>query len=350
MRKYILDLTVRERTYLGAEYVLLKLTRLNEPLPAMFPGQFAELKIGNTSISVKASETTTSIGNSEAATSAIISENTAKAFESLTQGNSLECKYNSEKVEMTSVETIGTTGEWQMPPLLRRPISIHYVDYAQNEVWFLVRIVGTGTRMLGVLQEGDIVNVMLPLGNGFTLPAVNATKLDQTLQMPSTIDTQSFDNEQEAALQTPLLIGGGVGIAPLLYLGKVLRKQSVSPTFLLGARTERELQQLEEFEQFGTVYTTTEDGSHGEQGFVTQHSVLQNRVFSQIYCCGPLPMMKAVASYAKEKNIPCEVSLENRMACGIGACLCCVENTTQGHQCVCTDGPVFNTKDLLWQI
>ena len=93
---------------------------------------------------------------------------------------------------------------------------------------------------------------------------------------------------------------------------------------------------------------TTEDGSMGERGFVTQHPVLQDRRFDFIYTCGPRPMMAAIAAYARQTGSPCEVSLENTMACGIGACLCCVEDTRQGHQCVCTAGPVFNIEQLKW--
>ena len=94
---------------------------------------------------------------------------------------------------------------------------------------------------------------------------------------------------------------------------------------------------------------TTEDATLGEKGFVTNHSVLSDD-FDKIYTCGPTPMMKAVARYANEKGIDCEASLENMMACGLGACLCCVEKTTEGNLCVCKEGPVFNIKRLLWQI
>jgi dihydroorotate dehydrogenase electron transfer subunit len=87
----------------------------------------------------------------------------------------------------------------------------------------------------------------------------------------------------------------------------------------------------------------------GEKGFVTNHSVLQKETFDMIQVCGPTPMMKAVARYAREKGIECEVSLEILMACGLGACLCCVEKTTEGNLCVCKEGPVFNIKRLLWQ-
>lgn len=206
---------------------------------------------------------------------------------------------------------------------LRRPISINFVDRTTNEVWFLVQTIGDGTRQMGRLQKGDVMNVVLPLGNNFTIPTDKSEKL--------------------------LLIGGGVGTAPMLFLGEQLYNKGYNPVFLLGAKSRKDLLLLEQFETYGAVFTTTEDGSHGEKGFVTRHSIL-NEPFDRIYTCGPKPMMVNVARYAKSKNITCEVSLENTMACGIGACLCCVENTTEGHLCVCTEGPVFNINRLLWQI
>ena len=106
--------------------------------------------------------------------------------------------------------------------------------------------------------------------------------------------------------------------------------------------------QLEEFEALGRTFVTTEDGSYGEKGFVTQHSVLSKERFTSIHVCGPGPMKKAVARYAKAEGIACEVSLENMMACGLGACLCCVEKTVKGNVCVCTEGPVFNVNELTW--
>ena len=241
MKKYILDLKVRETVAVGKQFVLLRLTD-SEPLPEMLPGQFVEVRVDNT----------------------------------------------------PSV-------------LLRRPISIHYYNKENNELGLLVQLIGDGTRWMATLKAGDTLNVVLPLGNGFTLP----TSTDES----------------------PLLVGGGVGVAPLLYLGMKLKEMGVTPTFLLGSRTENELMQIDEFEKYGPVYITTENGAVGEKGYVTQHSVLANNKFSQVYTCGPKPMMMAVARWAKSANVPCEVSLENKMACGVGACLCCVEDTKEGNVC-----------------
>lgn len=206
---------------------------------------------------------------------------------------------------------------------LRRPISINFVDREKNELWLLIATVGDGTRQLAKLLPGDLLNCILPLGNGFCA---------------------------EGGPSVPLLIGGGVGVAPLLYLGAELAKNGITPTFLLGARTKNDLLLLDEFKKYGCVVITTEDGSEGEKGFVTNHSLLQQERFDHIFTCGPTPMMKAVARYAKQADIDCEVSLENLMACGLGACLCCVEKTVDGNLCVCKDGPVFNINQLLWQV
>ena len=207
---------------------------------------------------------------------------------------------------------------------LRRPISINFVDREQNELWLLVAAVGEGTRKLAQLHTGEVLNCLLPLGNGFTMP-------------------QSKD-------ERILLVGGGVGVAPLLYMGAEMKRMGFEATFLLGARTSKDLLMLDIFKRYGRVYVTTEDGSEGEKGFVTNHSLLQAEQFTRIATCGPTPMMKAVAVFARKAEVECEVSLENLMACGLGACLCCVEKTTEGNLCVCKDGPVFNIRKLLWQV
>ena len=205
---------------------------------------------------------------------------------------------------------------------LRRPISLHCVDYQRNEVGFLVQKVGKGTASLWEKRPGSTLNAILPLGKGFTMP--------------------------KSPKQKVLLVGGGVGIAPLLFMGTEMQKMGANPTFLLGARSKSDLLRLDAYRACGDVYVTTEDGSEGEKGFVTQHSILQREKFENIAVCGPKPMMLAMTCYAKQAGIPCEVSLENMMACGLGACLCCVEDTKDGNVCVCKEGPVFNVEKLKW--
>lgn len=204
---------------------------------------------------------------------------------------------------------------------LRRPISIHDVDVEQNEITLLVQQVGEGTRHLAALKVGDRVNIVLPLGNGFSL----------------------LEKGEKC-----LLVGGGIGIAPLYYFAKVLNEKGIRPTLLLGGKSQSDLLRLADYQRFGETFMTTEDGSLGEKGFVTMHSVWQRQSFDKIYACGPKPMMKAVAKLADENGVWCEVSLENLMACGLGACLCCVEDTVDGHVCVCKEGPVFNIRRLKW--
>ena len=205
---------------------------------------------------------------------------------------------------------------------LRRPISIHDVDYQNRTITLLVQRVGEGSNKISDTELDDTLNIIYPLGNGFTIP--------------------------EDKNKNVVLVGGGIGIAPLYYLGKMLKEKGIEPQFLLGGRSKSDLIMLEDFEKVGVVYITTNDGSLGEQGFVTQHSIWKEKKFDMIYTCGPKPMMMALTKMARENNIDCEVSLENLMACGLGACLCCVENTIEGNVCVCKEGPVMNINKLLW--
>ncbi len=260
MKKTISDLLIKEAKLLREDYILLRLTHPEQPLPEMLPGQFVEVRIDHSPAT-----------------------------------------------------------------FLRRPISINFADKDTNELWLLVHGIGEGTRTLLAAKAGDRLNCLLPLGNGFTIPEGKGQKL--------------------------LLVGGGVGTAPLLYYGKILKEAGHTPVFLLGGRSKRDLLQLEQFQTYGEVHLTTEDGSAGERGFVTNHSILEKETFDAIATCGPKPMMQAVARFAVSKDIPCEASLENLMACGLGACLCCVEKTADEHNvCVCKEGPVFNVKQLKWQI
>ncbi len=204
---------------------------------------------------------------------------------------------------------------------LRRPISVYDFDKTTRVLKMLIQVVGSGTSKLSMIRPGGSVNAVFPLGNSFTKPA---------------------DNENI------LLVGGGVGIAPLLYLGRVILESGGKPEFLLGFRNKASVLDIEEFENLGKVWLTTEDGSSGVKGYVTAHPVISSEKYSRIYCCGPDPMMKAVAAIAKRTGAECEVSLEHLMACGFGVCLCCVVPTTSGNLCTCTDGPIFNTKVLKW--
>jgi dihydroorotate dehydrogenase electron transfer subunit len=204
---------------------------------------------------------------------------------------------------------------------LRRPISIHDVDYEKNSFKILIQIVGKGTEKLSHLKNGETLNLIYPLGNSFSLPG---------------------DNEKV------LLVGGGCGIAPLLFLGKYFSANGSVPDILLGFRNSSRIIEFEEYREIGDVFVTTEDGSMGEKGYVTSHSVLSERKYDRICCCGPDSMMKALAAYSRKRNIICEVSLENLMACGIGACLCCIVDTVKGNLCTCIDGPIFNVIDLKW--
>lgn len=205
---------------------------------------------------------------------------------------------------------------------LRRPISVYDVDYERNILYLLIQIVGEGTMILSKLKSGEILNLVYPLGNSFSLP----------------------DGEKA------LLIGGGVGVAPLLLLGRWLKEQNKEPVFLFGFRNSGLLVDIDLFNRFGKVYIATDDGSTGEKGVVTQHSFLRNVSgdIGMVYTCGPEVMMKAVALWAENNDIHCEASLETYMACGIGACLCCAQETVHGISHVCTDGPVFNSKELVW--
>jgi dihydroorotate dehydrogenase electron transfer subunit len=207
---------------------------------------------------------------------------------------------------------------------LRRPFSIFDVDYYANKLSIVVKVAGAGSKKLTEIEEGSSVDMIYPLGNGFSLPESNGEFL---------------------------LVGGGVGVAPLFLLAKQLNEKGIKPHILLGARTFEDHILIEEFKQLGDVYITTDDGSLGTKGFVVAHEIWAKKgAYGKIFCCGPEPMMKAVAVKANQLNIDCEVSLENMMACGFGVCLCCVTKTSDGNKCVCTDGPVFNTKDLKWLI
>jgi len=206
---------------------------------------------------------------------------------------------------------------------LRRPFSVLDVDYEKRTISLLVKILGRGSRKLTEAKVGQTISAIFPLGKSFTLPDKN---------------------------DRILLIGGGSGVAPMLFLSKICGLDPANVTVLIGARSLSDHIDITAHQSYGNFFFTTEDGSLGEKGYVTNHPVFTEKLtqFSKIYTCGPELMMKSIGSKAIEKNIFCEVSLENMMACGFGVCLCCVEDTKAGHKCVCTDGPVFNVNDLKW--
>ena len=181
--------------------------------------------------------------------------------------------------------------------LLPRPISICEIDRADRAVRIVYRVVGKGTEELSQMRTGRSLDIVGPLGNGFPI------------------------KEKKA-----FLIGGGIGIPPLLELAKELNCER---QIILGYRDSLFLK--EEFKKYGTVYVATEDGSYGTEGNVLD-AIKQNGLDAEIiYACGPMPMLRAVKAYAREKQMECWVSLEERMACGIGACLGCVCKIGRAH-------------------
>jgi len=205
---------------------------------------------------------------------------------------------------------------------LRRPFSIFEVNYEENTISLIVKILGRGSKKLTEIKIGETCSVIYPLGKSFTIP-------EKTEKV--------------------LLIGGGSGVAPMLFLAKTSGLDRNNVDLLLGARSTADHIDVSDYTQYGSVHYTTEDGTLGEKGFVTQHSIFNDiSVYDRIYACGPDGMMKAIATEAKAAKVFCEVSLENLMACGFGVCLCCIEPTIKGNLCVCTEGPVFNINDLKW--
>ncbi|KAB2954485.1 dihydroorotate dehydrogenase electron transfer subunit [Heliorestis acidaminivorans] len=222
-------------------------------------------------------------------------------------------------------------------PLLPRPISIHDFDSEAGTVTLLYHRVGKGTAILAQCQPGEQVMIWGPLGRGWTLPEAQDLPAGDLL---------------------PIYVAGGIGVAPLLSLAKAWSKVGKPGILLCGGRCEEQLVALEEFQALGVdVDLATEDGSAGHCGRVTalfDHLPLLGKM-PLLYTCGPKGMLKAIHELALQKGWPCQVSLEERMCCGLGACLSCVckreasqEGKTWTHAKVCTDGPVFWSKEVIW--
>ncbi len=212
-------------------------------------------------------------------------------------------------------------------PLLRRPFSICMTAGGTFEI--LYRVVGEGTRLMAEMSCGAGVDILGPFGRGF---------------------------DTTAGGKRPVLVAGGIGVAPLLFLARALAEGGAGVKVLIGGKRREEILSLEELEAFGAaVLTATEDGSEGYRGYVTAllESLLnEGEAFSSIYSCGPLPMLREVARISADRGVPCQLSLETLMACGFGVCLGCIvkviSNGKPRYDRVCSEGPVFDAKEILW--
>ena len=197
---------------------------------------------------------------------------------------------------------------------LRRPISVY--DYDSESVTIIYKVVGEGTKIMSKLSVGDTLDVMTGLGNGYDI-------------------SKSGDK--------PLLIGGGVGVPPMYNLCKKLVANGKKPTVILGFNTKAEVFCYEEFSALCDVVVTTVDGSMGVKGFVTD--AMSDMDYTYYYTCGPEPMLKAICNNAKTKG---QLSFEERMGCGFGACMGCSCKTKYGNKRICKDGPVLEREEIVW--
>lgn len=213
-------------------------------------------------------------------------------------------------------------------PLLRRPISIcRYHEKKGLYVFEIIyKISGRGTALLAKMREGDYIDVLGPLGNHFRV---------------------------DKKVKNAAIIGGGVGVPPLIFLADLLDKQKgLKYSIFIGGKSANDLLCKKDIERLGADrYFSTEDGSVGFEGLITDcftKELNSGKKYDVIYACGPTPMLKAIQKIGKEENIQTELSMEEHMGCGLGACLSCAVNTTDGIKRVCKDGPVFNGNSLKW--
>ena len=198
---------------------------------------------------------------------------------------------------------------------LRRPISV--CDWEEGRLTLLYKTVGHGTEKMADMTPGETLDLLVGLGNGY--------------------DTGKSGN-------TPLLLGGGVGVPPLYGLAKRLLAEGKKVTVILGFNTKDEIFYEEEFKALGAeVYTATADGSYGKKGFVTD--VMKQLTYSYFYTCGPMPMFKAIEAAAVTSG---QYSFEERMGCGFGACMGCSCKTKYGNKRICRDGPVLEREEIIW--
>ena len=208
-------------------------------------------------------------------------------------------------------------------PLLRRPISLHDFDVEKGTISMLYLVVGRGTGMMSKMQIGDTIDVLGPLGNGWDL-------------------APSGENS--------VLVGGGIGLAPMLPLAQALQSQGKTVHVVVGAKTKEALLQMEAYHALGVPpVISTDDGSAGHHGTVVPcvEELIKAGACDYIYACGPTPMLKAIETLAQSKSIPGQVSMESHMGCGLGACLGCPRKTKAGtYKRTCKDGPVFPIGEL----
>lgn len=212
-------------------------------------------------------------------------------------------------------------------PLLRRPISIYNADEKSGKIEFIFQIKGKGTKLLSERKEGDLLDIMGPLGYG----------------------TFKFEGYNNIAI-----IGGGIGIFPLHELSKRAKSLGVNSKIYIGFRNKNLVILEKEFKDVcDELVLATDDGSYAKNGFAInflKEDIKENKP-DCIYACGPLPMLKAVQTLAKEENIPCQISLEERMACGIGVCLGCAVRVADENEIkykhVCKNGPVFDANEVI---
>lgn len=211
----------------------------------------------------------------------------------------------------------------RMEPLLRRPISLHGIDKGKGTIAFLYLVVGKGTEMMTQMTVGEEINLLGPLGRGFSL---------------------DFEGKEA------ILIGGGIGSAPLYPLMQSLRQCGKEVTLILGARSKESIVELECYEDLGvTCKVATEDGSMGVKGFVTSilEDELKNGGCDYLYTCGPIPMLRAIEDMAAQYGVKGEISTEAHMGCGLGLCLSCSVPGKDGrNRKVCQAGPVFRLGEL----
>lgn len=201
---------------------------------------------------------------------------------------------------------------------LRRPISV--CDIEDNTLVIVYDIVGNGTEALSEMTPGYELNLLTALGNGF-----NPDKCGER----------------------PVLLGGGVGCPPIYSLAKTLKAKGINPIVILGFNSEERIIMKNMFEELGVEFhIATVDGSYGTKGYVTDVIKEKNLNPDYFYACGPLPMLRALCA---QLDIPGQVSLEARMGCGFGACMCCSLETKSGAKRICKEGPVFDKDDLIWK-